>query len=405
MDLNTRRIEKGQSLVIVTLIVVAIMAVLALVIDGGMMLASRRKAQVAADAAALAGARAYCLESNISTAQANAAAAITDYAIARNEAESVSAQYGSVGRVVTVTTQLDFNTFFAHFIGQPVITVEAEAAAGCFTPNTADGPLPIAWACRPPIAGDSADDDDVGDEGDSGMNCVDEAITRETLDTYLANPLPSGQIYPELYIVMDAATTASVEDYVCSPAGNVDCDVDNDGTNDFNLLPGGDRAWIDLTGGGGGAAQLRRWIAGTEQVELRTHTWVETQSGVANSIYQAVDDFAVGQVRIVPVYDIVCTQGNPNTYYTGDIHPGVIVVPGGVGKTYYHIISFSAFYITCVDAPGASNNCPGHENAVDNGIFADNMKTIEGYFISGWVEGLGGSGGADSDSRVFWLTK
>lgn len=404
MDPNTRRIEKGQSLVIVTLIVVAIMAVLALVIDGGMMLASRRKAQVAADAAALAGARAYCLEPNISTAQANAAAAITDYAVTRNEAESVSAQYGTVGRVVTVTTQLDFDTFFAHLIGQPTITVEAEAAAGCFTPNTADGPLPIAWACRPPLAGDSGDDDDVGGGGDSEMNCVDEAITRDVLDTYLANPLPSGQIYPELYIVMDAATEESVEDLVCAPAGNVDCDVDNDGTNDFNLLPGGDRAWINLDGSGGGAAQLSRWIDGTEQVELRTHTWVSTEPGVANSIYITVDDYAVGQVRIVPIYDILCDD-NPNTSCPGDIHTDDIVVPGGVGQTYYHIISFSAFYITCVDAPGASSHCPGHDFGVANGIFANNMKTIEGYFISGWTEGLGGSGGADSDSRVFWLTK
>ena len=62
---NTFFNEHGQSLIIVALIMVALIAMLAFALDGGNTYFQRRNAQNAADAAAIAGANAYCKELNI----------------------------------------------------------------------------------------------------------------------------------------------------------------------------------------------------------------------------------------------------------------------------------------------------------------------------------------------------
>lgn len=55
---HNRNRDAGQSIVVVALLLVALVAMLGLVIDGGVVLVSRRQAQNAADAAAMAGVRA-----------------------------------------------------------------------------------------------------------------------------------------------------------------------------------------------------------------------------------------------------------------------------------------------------------------------------------------------------------
>ncbi len=57
MNVHKLKREDGQSLVIVALGMVAFIAILALVIDGGNAYAAKRQAQNAADAGALAGAQ------------------------------------------------------------------------------------------------------------------------------------------------------------------------------------------------------------------------------------------------------------------------------------------------------------------------------------------------------------
>ena len=52
--------SRGQVLVLVVLMLVGLIAMLALVLDGGSFYSQRRQAQLAADAGALAGARARC---------------------------------------------------------------------------------------------------------------------------------------------------------------------------------------------------------------------------------------------------------------------------------------------------------------------------------------------------------
>mgnify|MGYP002682684856 FL=1 len=62
--MNTKSFSKtkGQIIVLFALGLLALIALAALVLDGGMLFLNRRTAQAAADAGALAGARALCYE-------------------------------------------------------------------------------------------------------------------------------------------------------------------------------------------------------------------------------------------------------------------------------------------------------------------------------------------------------
>jgi hypothetical protein len=135
---------------------------------------------------------------------------------------------------------------------------------------------------------------------------------------------------------------------------------------------------------------------------------------VANTVFQAVGDEA-GRIVAVPVFDQICDSDDIiNNCVT---HPEDVYRIGSGGGLNFHIITFALFYISCVSAPGVPGlECPGHKWLRDNGILADasgvnanNPFTIEGYFIEGTVEGLGGDpsdpGGIDTGAYVFYLTR
>ena len=133
-------------MVLVALMVVAFIAMLALVLDGGTAYAIRREAQNAADAGALAGAQYLCArltEAGVATSAANTA---NDYAVTRNGATSAVTTVNVASRIVTVTTSIRQESFFAGLIGHQVYTPTAVAAARCF-PAGGQGVMPIAWAC------------------------------------------------------------------------------------------------------------------------------------------------------------------------------------------------------------------------------------------------------------------
>ncbi|HLF87816.1 MAG TPA: pilus assembly protein TadG-related protein, partial [Anaerolineales bacterium] len=389
-----RQAEQGQILVIFSIAVIAFVAILALVLDGGLAYASRRAAQNAADAGALAGARVYCVTEDITEATYVA----REYAITRNEAAEAYVTFDTENKVTTVTTTVPLETSFAHIWGFGAVDASAVAAAGCVYPGTGNGVLPIAWACLPPI-----------NESLSGSeDCQEQMITEDTLNEYLTDPpMPKcDPICPELYILMNDNSTLDDQCYDpdTNPIGPIDCDIDDDGDND--VLGNGGRSWLDLNGSGGGASELIDWIDGGFDSDIYTHMWVPEQSGVNTSVFMAVDDYLVGQIAAVPVFDSICDNPDTNAACAGLIHPEDVLLPGS--GDFYHIIGFAAFYITCVDTGGGGTGCPGHDAAVANDTdFAHNTKTIEGYFITGFVSGLGGgsSSGIDTGAYALLLTK
>lgn len=401
--------EKGQSLIFVALLLFVFMALLALVLDGGMAYFHRRNAQNAADAGALAGARVYCETKSV----AAGIQAATDY-VHENDAELVEPPT-IAGNTVTVKTQITFNTTFGNLLGRPDITAVALARAGCYSPTLGRGVLPTVWACRPPVEGWPND----------STSCQQERITWEQLQIYLNNPSSSpncrnygsGWVCQEMYIVMDSLSYD--EDFNCiedDPVnGYLICDLDGDGESDW--VASGGRSWVDLDGRSSedncyptsteGASELSNWITNGYPCDLRTHTWVPEQTGLSSSIFQNVEDRRqTNPLVVLPVFDDFCDDGLPNIACPSKWHSDVDNTHEHQ-PTYFHIEGFSAFYITCV-RDKSNKVCPGIQRAMDLNTQLNNgqkqsIRSIEGYFLTGYVPGLEGRDDYDFDTGVFTI--
>jgi hypothetical protein len=134
----------------VVLSMVALLAMLALTVDGGYAYSQRRRAQNAADAAALAGARVCALGGNDTQVDS----AVNQYATA-NGASAVSWYYLNSQQTVHVDTSLTFATFFASIVGLPQMTAVASAEASVQYISEADCLLPIIARVREFAVGQS----------------------------------------------------------------------------------------------------------------------------------------------------------------------------------------------------------------------------------------------------------
>jgi Flp pilus assembly protein TadG len=145
---SSRENERGQIIVIFALALVAIIAMVGLVLDGGSAFAMRRDEQSAADLAALAAANDYMLNSDASLATARA----------RSVAADNGYTHGSGGVVVNVTLTIDngaeaqvdisapHRNNFASIVGMPTWAVATTAKAQAGYPDTANGAGPIIFS-------------------------------------------------------------------------------------------------------------------------------------------------------------------------------------------------------------------------------------------------------------------
>ncbi|MFN2197064.1 MAG: TadE/TadG family type IV pilus assembly protein [Anaerolineales bacterium] len=423
--------NRGQSLVIFALVMIAMLVIAALVIDGGMVYSHRRTAQAAADAAVLAGTYELCISDDPSGAEGAAEAKALEY-VNRNRADStpiIDIFADSENMTVDVTTHITFDTFFAHLVGRPTLTAEAHAQSGCACVSAAQGVLPVAWSCRWSVNQQSHPD-----------NCLEQTLSYpDALDRWYQRTPQSADdisndgllVYRELYVLMDtrevscpASRPNCLQDFLCQEDGGlIDCDLDNDGSRD--LYSGGNRSWLDLDGGGGGASSLSDWVDNGFDGELHVHEWLAGQTGADTSVFRTTIN-REGDIVAVPVFDQSC-PGVPSadpgndcaSYFHTDPPDDVtdtVVLSGGSSTDYFHIVGFASFLITCVDGPGANlgptasnpnSFCPGRNYIIDTyrstipGI--NNLKTIEGYFIRGPIPGAEAgdcSGGVDTDSFV-----
>lgn len=403
-----KKLEKGQTLILIVVSAVVLIGMAALIVDGGYAYLNRRIAQTAADAAALAGARTKCI-SHGTTTEINDI--ITDYAINENGATAVSWQEIAYQQI-EVTATVEKPTFFAKIFNKPTVAVQAKAAAGCFNPGTGTGMLPVAWACKPPVS-----------EWTESPDCEYYAMDWITEFEPLITGVPSSVVIdgvtyttpfdfetdmlPDLYIIMESLP-ASAD---CETSIVFDCDLNDDGKID--LLGNGSRNWLDLNGGGGGASELVDWLDNGFSGALTIHTWVGSEPGDDVSIYHAAADH-VGEVVLLPVFNQFCNDPDPLTRQDcldaahAEFPGGPDIVIYSTSSTYYHIVGFANFFISCVDAP-AEQNCPGHNLAVSQslGLIPANTKSIEGYFITGYPTQLTtpGTGGVDLGVYVLSLTE
>ena len=262
--------------------------------------------------------------------------------------------------------------------------------------------LPIAWSCRSPSGASVSEDcelyywdtfDGVDDcvEGDYRYIIVDLNTLEEEVVCH--DPMPPGNLAPDPL-----------------PVGFVDCDSDDDGINDVELLSGGNRSWLDLYGGGGGASSFSDWIENGLGEPIVPHTWFAGQTGVAVSVYDTVYDHILNEQVVIPVFHSMCPTGPPNAIdnCADQWHDEDTVVElGGSSTDYFHVISFALFIPTCVDAAGHL----GRRSYVHLMTFCFLLpmaivSTIEGCFIEGVDASLGGGGGTiDTGADVVFLKR
>jgi len=143
-----RNSERGQVIVIFALALVAIIAMVGLVLDGGSAFAMRRDEQSAADLAALAAANDYVLnsDSTLAIARARTVAAANGY---QHGANGVSVNVVITidnGAEVTVDISAPHRNNFASIVGMANWTVAVTAKAQSGYPDSANGAGPIIFS-------------------------------------------------------------------------------------------------------------------------------------------------------------------------------------------------------------------------------------------------------------------
>ncbi len=383
------KFEKGQVTPMVALMLLFIMIpMIALIVDGGAVMANRRMAQAAADAGALAGAQRACLGYN------DAKAVAENYATAKNKATTALATVNE--KQVTVDATVQYNSFFAGIFGDPTLEASAEAVAGCYGVK-GSGVIPVSWACYP---------------NDGGPYPSEYGCQMQTLNWEEIKPLVEGEV-PTLAIsdyygnsktykmknddIVDAATSKIPPEQIyiifdgekiCGD-GTI-CDLDGDGKND--VLVGGNRGYLYLDNIS--THNLKDYLD-LPALTIDPHIWLSGKPGMDEAlINKMVSKNFAGTVVMVPVYNTIC-DNEPSTdpACVAAAHASPPWPAYGGSDDYsqirhkspnYHIVAFAPFYISCVSKKGA---CPGYiyaDNIMNGGSWKNNEPVIEGFFLSNY---------------------
>jgi len=268
---------KGQTLVIVALSLFALIALVALAIDGGNLMAERRQMQNAADAGALAGARAICAR------DADPEEAAAAYA-AQNGADLDLSQISISGQTAGVIARRGVDTYFAALIGFRTVEVGAEAEAMCGRAGGACGMWPL------------------------------------TFQKGRYDELTCGQ-----HFLVWAGSITDTEEYKKDPCTEYNCN--NVGGYDIVAIPIERRAWVDFSGAippgvidncngsGCGADEAADRILGSCSSYLRLNSCIAGavgNQGESNKLIKAVNDRR-DLIVTFPIYDHMgCSMDSDN---------------------------------------------------------------------------------------------
>jgi hypothetical protein len=415
----------GQTLILFAFAVVGLLALAALIIDGGSIYLNRRHAQTAADAGAIAAAYAKCVEKG---SAGDIQAAAEEYAVTQNQVTAVESVEVDENGQVNVRTRMESPSFFASLLGQQTDVARAQAAAGCFPPTSTKNLLPVAWACGPP-AGEASDDTctihqipvevfrqlqtDLGEPWfEQSGHLLDAGNSSDP-----ANPDMNPDNYHDgsggnmAYLVMDANVIFEDDCIELNTAtdttpgvGTITCDLDGDGILDVG--GGGDRGWLAL--GANGASDLWKLMINGYTGDTTLPHWFQGEEGAIASVFRVADDNIRFHLVLVPVFDAICDGYSRDTLPScPEYTSGESITDDGQGRSgaFMKVAAFAPFVVTCVHTAGEHTLCPAQEAAGGKAIDPQ-AKTMEGYFLSG-VAGTGeiDPSGFDLGVYVISLTK
>jgi hypothetical protein len=127
--MDGERGQRGQSIIIATVAIVALIGFTAIAIDGARAYERRRQMQTAADAGALAGAYQTCVSGTGEQKTRQAIAEAQRFAMLNQATEPIEVSVDLAERTAAVTVNGRFATFFAGVIGFRELSVSAYAKA------------------------------------------------------------------------------------------------------------------------------------------------------------------------------------------------------------------------------------------------------------------------------------
>jgi len=360
-------LEAGQVLIIVAIMMFAIIAMAALILDGGALMSNRRVAQAAADSGALAGAQCICTgDCPGGSPEGTAILYATNNGAEEGPAVSVS------GGEVTVQATVENASFFARIFGEDNLTASAEAVAVCGPPSIVSSPLPIAfWHTTPPInPGETWPEEEPDLPGDYDFADVIEQL----------NDVESELPLDNIYIISDKVKTCIYED------GSSVCSI-VDGM-------GGSRTWLDLSALKDPPSNPRTILQdGLDRPLGDTPIWVNSNEGSISAGYDYIEDvpqpYDLGgldaRLVAVPLFDDTCTSscaGKPNVNYIEGFKDNFAS---------YRVCGFASFLVTCVTKSdkcefGCNDEgvCPGYALTTEQGLETDDKdlkNAMEGYWV------------------------
>lgn len=343
------REERGQAIVLMAISVAVLLAVTALVIDGGNAMAQQRATQNGTDAAAFAGASVIVENmSGTSRTDADVRTAVLS-ALAQNQTAVESAIYvdynhATVGQVgqggaipsnaagVNVRGTRSVATYLMPLANVPSIDTGATATA---LAGALDGICAASQGCV--------------------MAPVTFSIPITTCDG-TNRPLRIGQEWPLVKGGIPAADNGNMSIVpLC-----------------FNG-PGG-VGWLDMSLVGCPGNNMAQWILTPCNKSFNLPVWLPTQSGNMNNVESAMNTHQ-GKIILIPMFDSTC-RDVPSSGLPADCTD-----PGQGNNIWYHIPKFAAFllyeaYILGNDGP-ACNSLPGQPLGGGNGA----TSCMKGWFI------------------------
>jgi Flp pilus assembly protein TadG len=404
--------ESGQSLVVIALMFLGLVAIGALVIDGGSLYLNRRNAQTAADAAAMAGAHTLCIEKGTDS---QIQTSVNKYALTENGATGVTldtpvrtadATTGAKGSV-TVHTTVQTTSFLANVLGFQNDTVTADAAAGCFLPDTGKNLLPIAWTCQPPVGPPDTSKCEINSIpwkafnpllppsptafkfSGPGSDILDAGLSPDDLTP---GDYRDGIGSKMAYLVMNTDEFVAAD--VCrelNPTGILQCDLSTPPDGTIDVDGGANRGWLTInTSTNGGAAGLKTLIQYGYSDPLTLPQWFPGSNGAEVSVFHTVNTYATYHLAFVPVFNAMCDGDPSTTALCASVYNSEPINNRNGTATYYRVASFAPFVVTCVDDGGGGPSCPARELLVSHLTGStrahwQSFKSIEGYFVSGFA--------------------
>lgn len=293
--------QRGQILVTVALMAVAIFAFVALAVDIGQIYGGRRRMQNAADAGALAGAREICFGGYTAWSDAHISARAEAHLYAeRNGADEVEVSFVPDDYTVHVVAGQTLDTFFAGVIGIRTADVGAEARARCGGTVSAGGIWPLAFKqsvytdteqipCDEPFMVFSSSDDQGPD-----LNCAPDYCYGED-----GNELSEDQCGSDQYPDCDYEVCS---DNKCNcPAIGIHWDTDDRGWLRFPDA-GPNRPDACKANDNCGAEALKCYIQYDHPGPIEEETCLPGNPGTNASVKQAVEE-RINHVLRVPLWD------------------------------------------------------------------------------------------------------